>query len=245
MDRKSWAVIIFIIVVLIAVGIFIFARAGGRLPGFLGRITSLIEGSPTPVPTIPEVYGNFFETEYLHLTVPTGWKISTTNTGDVPTGFAKEYYELEKDGYLLHINPSTGPTGGPEGGRFSDIAQHIPSSDLIIKIQPSTPCEENNPRTTITTYLYREDFYVSKDNTSDWCNKPDKTVWYGSYISSPDTGYFGEVHMDNKKPETRRYLIVMGYTNTDSINDLPQKGNKELDAMLLEMSGIVRSIVFK
>jgi hypothetical protein len=246
MDRKGWAILAFIIIIILAVGIYLFIKSGTKLPAFLSGINTLIEGSPTPTPTLPEVYGDLFESYYLHLTVPEGWNIVTKNLGSVPDNFATEYYEIEKDGYIIYINPSTGPADGSEGGKFSDIAQHIAGSSLVIEMQPSNPCEDNMPQTKMTTYMLRSDFYVSKDNTVDWCNKPSNgTIWYGSYVSSPGTGYFGEVYMINKKPEIRRYLITMGYSKAKNINDLPKKDSKELNAKLLEMSAIVRSIVFK
>lgn len=198
---------------------------------------------PTPIST-PTKFKDM-ETEYIQLKLPEDWKVLSNNLIDVPFGLSNETYILTKNNYQIHINPSTGPTGGSEGGRFADLAAYTPSISVAVITQPSSPCEEN-PEIKINSLLVRTDLYISSDNKNEWCNAPTEgSAWYGSFVTTPQSGYYGEIKKYKDIETNQKFLITFGYEGISDINNLPKKGTSELNKMLEEMSAIVESIIFK
>ncbi len=177
-----------------------------------------------------------FENQYLKITLNQGWEIK--EIGDS--------VNITKNNYILYIDPNTTQASGVEGGRFSEIAQGAPGVDLVITIHPSEPCgtsEEKN----ISNKLTRLDYYISSADASETCNAPSSAdkLWYFSYITTKNNGYFGDpTKLNSSITPPRQFVITLSY-KTDNINNLPKNNSTELIRALNEMAEIVNSIVLK
>lgn len=182
---------------------------------------------------------DYFENEQLKIQVANGWQVTTTDKSHA--------VNIEKDNYVLFINPEYTPAGGPEGGRFSGIAMGAVGADLVITSHPSPPCGENRTEK-ITDKLSREDYFIGKNmNLPDYCATPthDDAVWYFSYIHTR-LGYAGWVAdvMPSVTDEEWLFAGTMTYI-AQSIDELPKKGSDALETHLKEMSEMVKSLEIK
>lgn len=215
---------------------------------------------PVTVPPTAEPVAQVFENEYMKLTVPAGWKLeeltqtlqdqqydkttgATTKVGE-PVTTKTGAVNITKDSYILYIHPHASQASGVTGGRFAEIAMGAPSADAVVTEQPSPPCGQTVGGGSINipgVNLTRKDLYVSKADKKDYCAVPTTgTSWYFSYITNSKGGYINYYKAD----ELPGYVITMAY-NTADVNALPQKGTAELTTALVDMTGIVKTLVLK
>ena len=167
----------------------------------------------------------------MSIDIPNGWKYTEVN----------DSVNIEKDGYILYINPNFNQASGVDGARFSEISQGSPSADLVMLVQPNDPCGTTTTENIVLGYE-RKDLYISKGDASEACGAPtdSQTRWYFSYAIKDD----GYVNYFDKTDPTTSYVITMSYQTT-SVDKLPVKGSSTLNNMLKEMSDILGSLVLK
>jgi len=180
-----------------------------------------------PITNNPVVYDN----QYINLIIPAGWTYTTTKMGDI---------NLFKDNYILYINPNLHQTSGVQGGRFGEIALGAPSSDAVIKTQPSEPCMIPETNTSYGKFL-RQDLYVNKSNSSDNCNAAasGSTNWYFSYFNQG----MGYINYYSTKPDTG-WVITLAYNSTN-VNNLPVKNSPTLTSIFNQVTNILGTLKLK
>jgi hypothetical protein len=177
-----------------------------------------------------------YENQYLKVVLLPGWK--ATRPRRIPAAV-----NISKGNYILYINTQATQASGVEGGRFDEIAMGAPSVDAVVTSFPSPPCgtQESTP---VQAPHTRSDLYVSKANSKsqDWCNPPSSgaTVWYFSYITNKDGGYFN----DYVRGQNLALVATMAY-RSKSVDSLPLKGSPELTSVLSEMTSMVNSLKIK
>lgn len=182
----------------------------------------------------PTLSGSVYENQFLKVSIPTGWKASAAKGGAV---------NITKGNYILYINPATSQVSGAVGGRLGEISTGAPSADTVIIDQQNALCGVTENHAAYTDYT-RVDFYVNSKNKQVWCAAPanGSTVWYFSYITGKDGGYFN--YYSEGYPTPIGFVITMAYNSKD-INKLPVKGSAELNTMLAKMTDIAKTFVLK
>jgi hypothetical protein len=203
---------------------------------FLAAACNKSEVTPNPTPTpnpAPVTESQVYENSYLKLNVLSSWTVK-------PVKSNPRAVNITKGNYILYINTNASQASGVEGGRFAEIAMGSPSADAVVTIQPSPPCGTSEKIPAFDVYS-RVDLYVSGKDKKDYCSVPKDTsiVWYFSYLTD-DKGYF--IYDWNTDPS--KLVITMSYNSSD-INQLPKKGDAELNVALSEMTEIVRSLIIK
>lgn len=198
-----------------------------------------------------------YENEYMKIAIPVGWTAKeATQKNSYGTCIDKEACTVEekiepnpaavnitKGNYILYINAQASQASGVEGGRFVEYAGGAPSVEAVITEWPSEPCYGSAQATSMIIVngisMKRTDLFVGARDTAEYCRKPTSgTVWYFSYIGS------GINYFDEKLAGLDGWVISMAYNSRD-VNLLPKKGSAELNAMLAEMSSIVKTLEFK
>lgn len=203
-----------------------------------------------PKPLIMPLVGKF-TTEVAHHTVhPLGWprriKVDKIKCGLWVRIFSYSFSQnsvIANSTSCLSVQACFSgieAASGAEGGRFGEIAGGAPSADAVVTEQPMPPCGTSE---TVPAFLdyQRIDLYVSNKNKQDYCVAPSNgsTVWYFSYITSSQGGYF------NYKPgETWALVVTMAYNSKD-VNKLPVKGSTGLQNALDEMTSMIKKLQVK
>ncbi len=188
--------------------------------------------------------GEIFENEYMELKLERWWKVTENN-------FA---INIEKDNYILYINPDAHHTGMGEWWRFDGIAYGNPWADLVIEFRPAVECGHNEERETFDDTVIKNLYLNNSDleNEPDWtCNKlndDNNTIWYMSYVTIKKfwNSYFNLVNQwePSIDDDNRQFVITMTY-KTDDINKLPKKWSIDLIGKLSEMEKMIKTLKFK
>ncbi len=172
-----------------------------------------------------------FKNQYFSIKILPGWSVEELRNGSV---------NIEKDNYILYVNPKASQASGVKGGRFDEISNGSPSADLVTKFRPAEACSPLIR--TKTSKFTRIDIYVDKNSNETFCKHPtdNKRHWYFSYYVKDD-GYFNYVEGDDFHP----YAITVSI-KTDNINDLPVVDDAVLARMLHNTDIMVDSVqIFK
>lgn len=178
-----------------------------------------------------------YENDYLKIEILKTWNYQVVNNQSL---------NITKDNYILYINPNTTQSSGIVGGRFSEIGQGSPGVDLVMLYHPSEPCGDSVSKG-ISDKLVRRDYYIDKTDASELCNAPegDDKLWYFSYVTTQDDGYFGNPKKLNPSiTSQRQFVITMSYDGED-VNDLPVWESEVLNEALNEMTEMVKTVEFK
>jgi hypothetical protein len=169
-----------------------------------------------------------FDNPYLTMTILRGWVIESS---------ADQELNLVRGKYLLNIDPVFTHASGIEGGRFSEIAEGMPSLDAVMKNvdQPANGTEcalYPSASLKITKEIAMNNLYTDSSKTGNGCVFPSsgKAVWFGSLSVG-------------NAPESE-YTIKFFYS-TDNVNTLPRKGSAELTQMLTEVVAMLKTLHFK
>jgi len=124
--------------------------------------------------------------------------------------------------------------------RTQEIALGAPSSDAVIKTQPSEPCMIPETNTSYGKFL-RQDLYVNKSNSSDNCNAAasGSTNWYFSYFNQG----MGYINYYSTKPDTG-WVITLAYNSTN-VNNLPVKNSPTLTSIFNQVTNILGTLKLK
>lgn len=174
----------------------------------------------------------------MTVNIPAGW----TATEATKDGAANpDAVNITSGKWILYINTNASQASGVEGGRFAEIAMGAPSADAVVTEQPST-C--GAAPTLVPAYgdFKRADLFVSAADKTEWCATPTngKTVWFFSYITKADGGYFNYY-----TPGTGVGLVITMSYDTSVVNDLPEMGSADLTAALKQMTDIASTLVVK
>ena len=205
------------------------------------------------------VSGHTYADDKISVTAPAAWTIAIDDA-DPPRGAI-----LRKEKYVLRLCTSCTQVSGIAGGRFNEIAGLVQPWYRVDPLAKGIPCGEQRS-TRISQQLNRIDFWFRRDpahaydEDADDCRQPKTTatVWYGSYFedncSSAATGqdcsgYFLHLIWLSGQPVgtlalTDEMAFAMTYDETD-LDQLPHKGDPELNRVLIEATDIVRSVHFK
>lgn len=175
---------------------------------------------------------NVFENDYLKITIPEDWTVTTINSNS-------RAVNITKGKYILYINPYTVQASGAEGGRFAEISMGAPSADAVVLAPPSPPCGTSETHE-VDEKFKRVDLFINKNNKSEFCATPENiNAWYFSYVTNSQGNYFNYY-----KDGIHAYVITMAY-DSKNIDSFPQKDSLELTTMLNEMSDILKSLELK
>ena len=170
----------------------------------------------------------------MTVTVPSDWTASQAAQNAAAVN-------ITKGNYILYINVNATQASGVTGGRFAEIAQGAPSADAVVTIQPSPPCGTQEKTSAFDKYS-RVDLYVSASDKKDYCAVPTNasTVWYFSYLTDQNNGYFNYYQAD----QPPGLVVTMAY-NLKDVNSLPVKGSSDLNTAFSDMTSIAKSLVIK
>lgn len=210
---------------------------------------------PVEVKNPPVNQSQVYETDYLKITIPTGWTAKQANqTYEVGNCVTKDNctttkktepnpaaVNITKGNYVLYINTQAKQASGVEGGRFAEIAMGAQSADAVVTEQPSPPCGTAESHSAYNDRT-REDLYVNNQEKASYCISPKNgsTVWYFSYITGPKDGYFNYY----TQGEGKGYVITMAYNSKD-VNNFPVKGSAELNTVLDDMANMLKTLEIK
>lgn len=262
MEKRKIGYAIVIVVLLGVLGFLVYHTFGAKQSSVIPGTENLPPVSISPsdnssaTPVAPSM-GQQYENEYMKIVVPEGWQLTeatqvlqqktyNTITGkEIPVGTPVATktgaVNIIKGQYILYIHPNAVQASGAPGGRFAEIVSGAPSGDAVILEKPTPPCME--PESTFAFMdRTRKDLYVDTAHKPAWCAAPasGKTVWYFSYISDIDEGYFNYYQAG----EPTAYVITMAYNSKD-VNSLPVKGSVELTTALNEMTDILKTLQLK
>jgi hypothetical protein len=165
---------------------------------------------------------------YLTMTILRGWVIAPSTDQEL---------NLVRGKYLLTIDPVFTHASGIEGGRFSEIAEGMPSLDAVMKNvdQPASwgDCSQSQPSVLkVTRSISLGNLYTDSSKTANGCVFPSngRPVWFGSL----DAG---------DAPESE-YTIKLSY-RTDDVNSLPKKGSAQLSQVFIEVAARLKTLHFK
>ena len=257
MNKNKNLLVLGILIVIVA-GFYLITKKA-VVPAALLPSTNNDENVQLPQPVLPTPKIQIYENKFMKVTIPDGWTARQANrTVYYGTCVNKENcvttpkvepnppaVNITKGNYILYINTQASQASGAEGGRFAEISMGAPSVDAVIKEQPTTICGISETYPAIIDHP-RVDLYVGpQDNSKDtpWCTVPTNgsTVWYFSYITDKNKSYFNYY---NKPNEALGFVVTMAYNSKDE-NSFPVKGSAELNSMLDEMTGIVKSLEIK
>lgn len=206
------------------------------------------------------ITGHTYADDKISVTAPATWSIGIDNVGGIHRGAI-----LRKDKYILRLCTSCAQVSGIVGGRFSEIAGLVQPWFRVDAGANPSPCGEQRS-TRVSKQLDRIDFWFRRDHAhpydedADDCRQPGTTasVWYGSYFEDNCSyvatgedcgGYF--LHLNLLTGQDARTLaptdemaFALTYDET-SLDQLPHKGDPELNRVLIEATNIVRSVDFK
>jgi hypothetical protein len=195
----------------------------------------------------------------ISVTAPATWSIAIDDVNGIPRGVT-----LHKGKYVLRLCTSCTQASGITGGRFGEIAGLVQPWYRVDPLANPAPCGQQRS-TRISEQLNRIDFWFRRDpahlydENADDCrqSKTMATVWYGSYFAENCSyaatgedcgGYF--LHLNwltrqHARPlPTDEMAFALTYDETD-LDQLPHKGDPELNRVLIEATNIVRSVHFK
>ena len=184
------------------------------------------------------VFSRTYETNLFSISIAEGWSTEKT--------FETRVNIMNGD-FILYVNPDYRPAGGPEGGRFSSLAQGAPGVDAVITVHPSDPCGFSET-TQLENGLFRTDWYIGPAvGLPEYCRAPttDKTVWYFSYVHSGD-GYGGKVTAVSPNVSNKNRLFAVTLTHRATTpDDLPAKDSPTMKRALIEMYAMAQTLKFK
>lgn len=205
--------------------------------------------------------GHTYVDDKITVTAPATWAIAVE---DADAGIHRGAI-LRKGKYILRLCTSCAQVSGIKGGRFGEISGLVQPWYRVDPGAKGSPCGQQRS-TRISKQLNRIDFWFTRDpahaydEDADDCRQPKTTatVWYGSYFEENCSfaaaeedcgGYF--LHLDWLTRQHARSLdpsdemaFALTYDETD-LDQLPHKGDLELNRMLIEATNIVRSVHFK
>jgi len=206
--------------------------------------------SPTPTVTAsptPNKQSGVYETEYLKVTIPTGWTAAQANLRALDYDANSIYsnpaaVNITKGDYILYINTQATL---PEGSGFSQIAWGAPSVSKVLK-SSGDPCGyTSDDRSNTYPDHVRVDYFINEETQGQNCIAPNApaTRWYFSYITPRnDNGSY-----INYYPGTNKLIgivITMAH-RASNVNQLPAKGSAELNSMLHDMTAIAATLQVK
>jgi hypothetical protein len=193
-----------------------------------------VSPSPTPTPTSTETSKNVYENANMKITLQDGWtaKQAGSNVAAV---------NITNGGYILYINTQASQASGVEGGRFAEIAQGAPSADAVVTVQPSPPCGTQDS-SEVTTKGHLVNLYVSASDKKAYCKVPTngKTVWYFSYFTDINKGYFNYY-----TPGQGKALVVTMAYNSKDVNSFPEKESSDLTSAISDATYMIDSLQIK
>lgn len=168
-----------------------------------------------------------FKNKYLSIEVPNDWTIHELKNGSV---------NIEKNNYILYINPHFQQASGLKGGRFDEIANGAPSADLVTIFHPAEPCSDL-VKTSIGDFT-RVNVYVDKNSDSNLCKKPsdNKTHWYFSYYTNGN-GYLNYINGQDQYS----FVITLSI-KVDSVNKLPTPNDPTLSQVWKATDAMINSL---
>lgn len=206
-----------------------------------------------------------FKDDRVSVAIPDGWSVSTVTTavrGDrtyrQPIGAA-----LTRGSYTLYLLTHYGQASGIIGGRFGEIAEYV--APWVDRTNPSPCIDFLEKRTTrVTSKLSRVDLYFDSAGASaealERCGRPSvrAVLWYGSYFtlacsgntSSDCGGFFLELPLlsgknhDAVHPSESQMAITLSFRAARP-NDLPRRGDAQLNEFLARASTVVGDVTFK
>ena len=209
-----------------------------------------------------------YNDDRISVPVPSGWSINpvtannagvlvgdTTNQRPIGAAFITGRYEL----YLL---THYGQASGIRGGRFGEVAKYVAPWVDQTELWPCISFLQKIT-TPVTNRLSRVDLYFDTDKAGAdalaQCGHPSQkaVLWYGSYfthtcspITSPDcSGFFLNFPLlAGGSPGLQSPESQMAFTLTfrpASPDELPRKGDPQLQIFLTQGSRVVRRIKFK
>jgi hypothetical protein len=204
--------------------------------------------------------GHTYADDKISVAAPGTWTIAIDEADGIHRGPI-----LRKGKYILRLCTSCAQVSGIVGGRFSEIASLVQPWYRVDPLAKPAPCGQQGS-TRISEQLNRIDFWFRRDpahtydEDADDCRQPKTTatVWYGSYFEENCSyaatgedcgGYFLNLnwltrqHAGTLAP-TDQMAFALAYDETD-LDQLPHKGDPELNRVLIEATNIVRSVHFK
>lgn len=209
--------------------------------------------------------GHTYRDDKIEVRAPEDWSITVrtaTSSGSAHVTFARGAV-LRKGKYILELCTGCGQVSGIVGGRFSEIAGMVQPWYRMDPGAMPVPCGKQET-TKASNLLDRVDFWFRRgpahvfDDDADDCREPRTTaaVWYGSYFEEhcsvravPEDcgGYFLDHSRLTGQPGAGypdQMAFGLTYDTTDP-NQLPRKGDPELNEVLREASAIVRSVQYR
>jgi cytoskeletal protein RodZ len=196
----------------------------------------------TPAAATPAAQASVFADSNLSITVLPGWsaKQSTATT-------ASEAVNITKGNYILYINPLFGHASGIQGGRFSEVANGMPSVDLVMAQveQPASPTDcsiDAQSSESINSSVSLFNLYTDNTKIHNGCIFPSsgESVWFGSYTSGSATA-FGRTTSPDVFNE---FAITVAY-NTKNVNSLPKKNDPVLNSTLADVVSMLKTLKLK
>lgn len=226
MNNKRTVLLGIVLLVLAVCAIVVWYGRGGQQDGGAEVPTPVVSTTPTTAVRI-------FENEYIRISLLDGWEVQSAASVQRPGAV-----NIRKGKYILYINPRAQQASGVEGGRFSEVAMGAPSVTAVITEHPVPPCGDPVPGGAYGPWQ-RQDLYVEATTTAAWCRKPsgDKSVWYFSYVTTDDHGYFNYYQAG----EPQALVITVAYDST-AISELPERGSSELKSILDEVGRMVETM---
>ncbi len=205
--------------------------------------------------------GRTYRDDKIEVHAPENWSIAVAtaaSTGSAQATFARGAV-LRKGKYIVQLCTGCEQASGIAGGRFSEIANMVQPWYREDSGAMPSPCGKQET-SKASPLLDRIDFWYERDpehvvnEAADDCREPRTTasVWYGSYfaehcpagaVTVDCGGYFLDHARLTGQPETGldEMAFALTYDTTDP-NQLPRKGDPELNQVLREATAIVRSI---
>jgi hypothetical protein len=212
------------------------------MKGELGR-------SEAPFSIVNSTTSSIYENEYMKIALLPGWTAKPATIINYYEGVISKTEPrpagviITKDNYIIHIDTMVEQASGIIGGRIEELAREdeAPSLYAVVTSHPGFPCGSSETYYLSNKYV-RIDWYIDSQDKNPVCTPPlEGKVWYLSYITNREN-YSYINYYDEGRP--LGFTISMAY-NSNDVNKLPKKDSAELNAMLNEMTNIVKTLEIK
>ena len=190
----------------------------------------------------PKAVASTFTDKNLSINVLPGWMAKQSAATTAP-----EAVNITKGNYILYVNPLFGHASGIQGGRFSEVADGMPSVDLVMA-KVNQPASANDCATIsyfdlpVSSVVSLTNLYTDSTKKAAGCSFPSngQSVWFGSYVSGSATEFGRKTASD----VFNEFAITVAY-NTNNVNNLPKKNDPVLNQTLTDVVTMLKTLKLK